>query len=54
MDSITEASLRLQEKISVIEQKIKYHQEQVIGADRDFKEVLSTKSYHAENGTMDE
>ena len=54
MDGVTEMSLRLQDKISGIEEKIKYFHEQVIGADRDFKEVLTTKAYHEHNGTIAE
>ena len=54
MDGLTEMSLRLQEKISSLTEKIRYHEEQVIGADRDFKEILSRKAYHEHNGTMDE
>lgn len=54
MDGLTEMSLRLQDRISGIEEKIKYHQEQLLGADRDFKEVLTRKAYHEQNGTMDE
>ena len=54
MDGVTEMSLRLHDKISGIEEKIKYHQEQLLGADRDFKEVLTRKAYHEQNGTMDE
>jgi hypothetical protein len=51
MDGVTEMSLRLHDKISGIEEKIKYQQEQLLGADRDFKEVLTRKE---QNGTMDE
>lgn len=54
MDGLTEMSLKLQNKISGIEEKIKYYKEQLLGADRDFKEVLSRKAYHEQNGTMDE
>lgn len=54
MDGVTEMSLRLQDKISSIEEKIKYHHEQFSSADRDFKEVLTRKAYHEQNGTMHE
>lgn len=54
MDGLTEKSLELQNKISGIEEKIKYYQEQLLGSDMDFKEVLSRKTYHEQTGTMDE
>lgn len=54
MNSATEMSLELQNKISVIEEKIKYFQEQAIAADRDFKEVLSTKASYEIKGAMPE
>ena len=54
MDEVTEMSLIIHDKISGIEEKIKYQQEQLLGADRDFKEVLTRKAYHEQNGTMDE
>ena len=46
MDEVTEMSLIIHDKISGIEEKIKYQQEQLLGADRDFKEVLTRKAYH--------
>jgi len=54
MDGVTEMSLRLHDKISGVEEKIKYQQEQLVAADRDFKEALSRKAFHEQNGTMDE
>jgi hypothetical protein len=53
MDGVTEMSLRLHDKISVIEEKIKYQQDQLVAADRDFKDALTRKAYHEQNGTMD-
>lgn len=54
MDELTEMSLEIQKKIPVIEEKIKYYQEQVVGAEMEFKEMLSTKAYHEQNDTMEE
>lgn len=54
MDGLTEMYLRLPDKISGIEEKIKYFEEQLFGANRDFKEVIARRAYHEQNGTMDE
>lgn len=52
MDPSTEMSLTLQDKITQLENKIKYYQEQAMAADRDFKEVLNTKTYYEAKGAM--
>jgi hypothetical protein len=52
MDPATDMSLKLQERISQIEERVKYFQEQAIGAERDFKEVLSAKAQHEKIGSM--
>jgi hypothetical protein len=54
MDTLTEMSLKLQEKIAKLEANISYYQEQAIAADKDFKEVLNTKAYCESKGLMDE
>ena len=54
MDTLTEMSLKLQEKIAKLEANITYYQEQAIAADQDFKEVLNTKAYCESKGLMDE
>jgi NADH-ubiquinone oxidoreductase chain 3 len=54
MDGVTEMSLKLQNKISGIEENIKYFQDQALGAETDFKEVLTRKAYYEQIGDMDE
>ena len=54
MDSMTEASLALKAKISTVEQKVIYCQEQFEAANRDFNEVLNTKAYYEIRGNLAE
>jgi len=54
MDASTDMSLTLQHKIAQLEEKIKYYQEQSAAADRDFKEVLRTKTYYEDKGAIAE
>ena len=53
MDEATEKS-KLQDKISKVESNIKYYEGQVMAANWDFREVLSTKTSHENNGTIAE
>jgi hypothetical protein len=54
MDAATDMSLTLQHKIAILEEKIKYYQEQAAAADRDFKEVLNTKTSYENKGAIAE
>jgi predicted nucleic acid-binding Zn-ribbon protein len=54
MDGNTEMHLELKNKISKIERNIKYFEDQVIAADTDVKQILMTKNYHENNGTLDQ
>ena len=54
MDATTDLSLTLQQKIAQLVDKINYYQEQVVAADRDFKETLSTKAYYESKGDIAE
>lgn len=54
MDATTDMSLTLQHKIAILEEKIKYYQEQAAAADRDFKEVLSIKTSYENKGAIAE
>jgi len=52
-DGITEMAINLQSKISEVEGKIKYQQEQLVIADRQFKELLRLKPVYEQIGEMD-
>ena len=52
MDGATEMSIMLQDKISRVEEKIHYHQGQVIAANEDFNEHLSKKSLYENKGII--
>lgn len=54
MDESTEARINLQDKIAKVEKNIEYFRGQVSEADKDFKEVLDTKSHCENNGHMAE
>ena len=54
MDASTDMSLTLQHKIALLEEKIKYYQEQAAAADRDFKTVLGAKTYYEDKGAIAE
>lgn len=54
MDTATDMSLTLQNKIAQLEENLKYFKEQAVGAERDFKEVLSTKTYYENMGAISE
>lgn len=52
MDPYTEMSLTLQDKITQLENKIIYCQEQAAAADRDLNEVLNTKKHYEDKGEI--
>lgn len=52
MDTNTEMSHLLQEKIAQVQDKMKYFQDQTVQADRDFKEVLRSKTYYENKGAL--
>ena len=54
MDTAPDMSLTLQNKIAQLEEKIKYFKEQAVVAERDFKEVLSTKTFYENMGAISE
>ena len=52
MDSLTEMSHTLQNKIAQVEYKIKYFQEQAQLAEQDFKNVIRDKEYYETAGAI--
>ncbi|KAH9865956.1 hypothetical protein IAQ61_008547 [Plenodomus lingam] len=53
-DTASEMRLNLVSRISAVQSNVQYFQEQVQASNRDFKEVLSIKPFHENNGTLAE